>query len=108
MSKVTISLFGKEYHVNCTTGEEERLQAMVTYVDGKMKDIGARPGNGTITETRLFMLTCLHLADELFDAKAKAAEATAQAAIEQEDLLVTAVEHLSHRIAHIATQVGRA
>ena len=108
MAKLTIKLFGKDYHVNCTEGEEDRLLDIVGYVDGKLKDIATRTGNNTVTESRLFMLTCLHLADELFDARTKASEAANAAAVEQEDLLVTAVEHLSQRIAHIAGQVGRA
>ena len=50
------------------------------------------------------MLTCMHLADELLDLKRKSEE-TDQA---NENLLVAAVDHLKQRVAHIASQVGRA
>jgi cell division protein ZapA len=102
MSKVTVKLYGKDYSVNCDPGQEERLKEIVRFVESRMRDVADRVGN--TTEPRLLMLTCLHIADELFDARRKAEEA----GLQNEDLLVAAVEHLSQRVSHIATQVGRA
>jgi len=102
MSKVAIKLYGKDYSVNCDPGQEERLKEIVRFVESRMRSIDDRVGN--TTEPRLLMLTCLHLADELFDARRKAEEGVLQ----NEDLLVAAVEHLGQRVAHIASQVGRA
>ena|ERR1700722_11608156 len=102
MSKVAIKLYGKDYSVNCDPGQEDRLQELVDYAEGRMKEVADKVGN--TTESRLLMLTCLHMADALFDLRRKAEEITVQ----NEDLLVAAVEHLSQRVATIASQVGRA
>lgn len=102
MAKLTFNLYDKEYTVTCNEGEQERLGDIIKFVEKRMGDVAGRAGN--TTESRLLMLTCLHLADELLDARRKAEIAT----IENEELMVKAVDHLNQRIAHIATQVGRA
>src|ERR1700729_3751181 len=99
MAKVTVKLYGKDYSVNCDPGQEERLKEIVRYVESRMRDVADRVGN--TTEPRLLMLTCLHIADELFEARRKAEDGVLQ----NEDLLVAAVEHLGQRVAHIANQV---
>ena len=101
-NKVTVKLYGKEYVVNCDPGQEERVKEIVRYVEARMRDVADKVGN--TTETRLLMLTCLHLGDELFDSRRKAE----QASIDNEDLLVAAVEHLAQRASVIASQIGRA
>ncbi|HUY68367.1 MAG TPA: cell division protein ZapA [Alphaproteobacteria bacterium] len=103
MSKLATTLYGREYFINCDPGEEDRLRDIVKFVEKKMQQVADRAGN-TTTEPRLFMLTCLLLADELIDIRQKALSASRQ----DEDLLVAAVEHLKGRIGHIADQVGRA
>src|SRR5450631_4148502 len=102
MSKVTVKLYNKDYSVNCDPGQEDRLKELVRYVESRMRDVADKVGN--TTEPRLLMLTCLHLADELFDARRRAEEGM----VNHEDLLVAAVEHLSQRVTTIASQVGRA
>lgn len=102
MSKVSINLHGREYAVACGTGEERRLLEVVKFVDRKMSEIAGR--NNNIGETRLFMLTCLMIADELFEIH-KTNEIKRLA---DEELMVAAVDHLRQRVAHIANQVGRA
>jgi cell division protein ZapA len=102
MPKRVVTLYGKEYNVNCDPGQEERLSELVRFVERRMMKVA--DGVGNTTESRLLMLTCLHIADELFDLKRK----FEQASVENEDLFVAAVEHLQHRVAHIASQVGSA
>lgn len=102
MSKRLVTLYGKEYNVNCDPGQEDRLAEIVRYVEEQMTKVAG--GVGNTTESRLLMLTCLHLADELLDLRRK----NAQAAIDNEDLFVAAVEHLRDRVAHIASQIGSA
>jgi cell division protein ZapA (FtsZ GTPase activity inhibitor) len=103
MSKLAITLYGREYFVNCDPGEEDRLKEIVKFVEKKMHQVAERAGN-TTTEPRLFMLTCLLLADELAETRQNASNAFK----DDEDLLVAAVEHLKSRVGHIASQVGRA
>ncbi len=102
MSKIAVTLYGREYFVNCDPGEEARLQEIVKLVENKMQKVADRAGN--TTEARLFMLTCLLLADEFLDIRRNTGNAIKQ----DEDLLVAAVNHLQQRVAHIASQVGRA
>jgi cell division protein ZapA len=103
MAKVAIKLYGREYLVNCDPGEEDRLKDVVKLVESKMNKVTERAGS-SITDTRLFMLTCLGLADELQDARRNAEQFQRQ----DEDIMVAAVEHLHARIAHIASTVSRA
>ena len=102
MSKLAISLYGREYSVNCDPGEESQLKDIVRFVEGRMQQVAGRAGN--TTELRLLMLTCLHLADELLDLRRK----SSQKSLKDEDLLVAAVDHLRQRVTHIASQVGQA
>lgn len=102
MSKLAISLYGREYFVNCGPGEESQLKDIVRFVEGRMQQVAGRAGN--TTELRLLMLTCLHLADELLELRRNAAQKT----VKDEDLLIAAVDHLRQRVVHIASQAGRA
>lgn len=101
-ARMAITLHGREYIVTCDAGEEKKLAEIVKLVDGKMNDLAGRSTNAT--ETRLFMLTCLLLADELIETR-KAAKEVRKA---DEDLMVAAVEHLRQRVISIANQVGNA
>ncbi|MDX2028454.1 MAG: cell division protein ZapA [Alphaproteobacteria bacterium] len=102
MSKLAITLYNREYFVNCDPGEESQLKEVVRFVEDRMHQVAHRAGN--TTELRLLMLTCLQMADELLDLRRDAAQKASQ----DEDLLVAAVDHLQQRVAHIASQVGRA
>jgi cell division protein ZapA len=101
-SKVSVSIHGRAYYVTCDANDEERLAQLVDYVEGRIDDIAAH--NPGATETKLFMMTCLILADELIEAKRAAKEGSAA----EEDLMVAAVDHLRSRIAYLAERVGTA
>ena len=102
MAKLTFTLYGKEYTLNCAEGEQQRLKDVIDFVAGKMTVVGSRVGN--TTEPRLLMLTCLQLADELLEARRQASESQS----EEQELIIAAVQHLKDRVANIASQVGRA
>lgn len=102
VAKMAITLHGREYVVTCDAGEEKKLTEIVKLVDSKISEIAGKSTNAT--ETRLFMLTCLLLADELIETR-KAANEGRKA---DEDLFVAAVEHLRGRIVSISQQVGQA
>ncbi|NTU76648.1 MAG: cell division protein ZapA [Alphaproteobacteria bacterium] len=101
-TKVAVTLHGREYLVSCDAGEESRLAEIVKLVDGVMNEVSSKGSN--ITETRLFMLTCLMMADELIETR----RTTARTRRADEDLLVAAVDHLRQRVAALAQQVGHA
>lgn len=100
MSKVTLTLHGKEYIVACPEGQEGRLHDVAAYVN----DLMGKTANNAVgaSDLRLFMLTCLILADELLETRRVANGE----ALENEELFVHAVQHLKERIAGITSQVG--
>jgi cell division protein ZapA len=100
-SKVAITLHGREYVVTCGAGEEKKLSELVNFVNNKLDEVEA---NGpSVTETRLFMLACLLLADELIETR----KAAAQNRKEDEALMVAAVNHLRDRVMSISEMVGK-
>ncbi|HBM91042.1 MAG TPA: hypothetical protein DD400_04095 [Rhodospirillaceae bacterium] len=96
ISKVAIMLHGQEYIVTCGAGEEKKLGELVKFVDNKLSE-AAKTGTN-VTETRLFMLTCLLLADELLETR----KAATQIRKDDESLMVAAVDHLRDRVLSIA------
>lgn len=104
VSKVTITLRGLEYVVTCDAGEEKKLGELVRFVNERLDEVAARAAGTNATEMRLFMLTCLMMADELIETK-KAVKEMRRA---DEDLMIAAVEHLTDRVKTITQQVGRA
>ncbi len=100
--KLGITLYNREYVVNCGPGEEARLQQVAHIVQKEMKAVADRVGNST--EPRHLMLTCLSLADKLLDCR----NATASEYTEREELFVAAVTHLKQRVTELASQIGRA
>lgn len=101
-TKVAITLRGREYHVACDVGEEQRLQDIVRLVDNTLTEAANK--NPNTSESRLFMLACMLLADEIIETR----RVTARNMRAEEDIMVAAVEHLRQRVAMIAQQVGRA
>lgn len=66
MAQVTLEINGRSHTVGCGPGEEARLVALSKYVDTKVRELAAQVG--TVGESRLLLLACLTLADELGDA----------------------------------------
>jgi len=100
--KLAITLYNREYIVNCDPGEETRLQQLANLVQKEMQLVTDKVGNST--EPRLLMLTCLSLADKLLEARQSATGELTK----QEDLFIAAVDHLKQRVTQLASQVGRA
>lgn len=102
LSKLAITLHGREYLVNCEEGQEGRLQEIVKIVDSTLGQVAA--GGGNATETRLFMLTCLMLADALIDAR----RSSTQVKRLDEDIMLAAIDHLRRRVNALTQNVGHA
>jgi len=100
--KLGITLYNREYVINCGADEEVRLQQLADLVHKEMEAVAGRVGNAT--EPRHLMMTCLSLADKLLEARNKSAHEI----VKQEDLFVAAVAHLKQRVTELASQVGRA
>lgn len=100
-SKVTINLHGREYIVACDAGEEKKLAELVNLVNAKIDEVDGRGTNAS--ETRLFMLACLLLADELVETRKLAASHRK----EDEELMIAAVNHLRERIESISFMIEK-
>jgi cell division protein ZapA (FtsZ GTPase activity inhibitor) len=100
--KLGITLYNREYIVNCGPGEEARLQQIVDLIQREMETVAGKVGN--MTEPRHLMLTCLSLADKLLESRNKSTFEFSK----EEDLFIAAVAHLKQRVTDLASQVGRA
>ena len=107
MAQLTVHVNGKPYVVGCEDGEETHLLALASMIDAKARE--AAPGAGQLGETRIMLLAALVLADELTEAKARAAAADGRvAALGAERRLadakaVAALEAAAQRIEAMAT-----
>ncbi len=72
MSQVEIRLNGREYKITCDDGQEERLQRLAGYFDRHVTQLAEELGQ--IGDARLMLLSALTVCDELFEAKARAAD----------------------------------
>lgn len=74
MGHVTLTMNGRSYRLACGEGEETRLQLLAAHVKSKVDAVTAQFGQ--IGEDRLFLMAALLVADELFEARERAADAT--------------------------------
>ncbi|MCL2474398.1 MAG: cell division protein ZapA [Alphaproteobacteria bacterium] len=100
--KRTVSLYNRDYTINCSKEDEPRLQQLVEVVQKEMETVAGNIGNAT--EARHLMLTCLSLADKLLEARAASYEQISK----QEDIFVSAVQHLRQRVVDLSSQIGNA
>ena len=98
MARVDISLGGRVYTLSCEEGQEQRLQAVASVLDEKLRGLTTTMANAS--EARLFMLAGLMLADEVVDLKSSGAVSSSG----EEEELVEAVEHLTQRVAELASR----
>lgn len=111
MPKLTVTLYGREYQLACQEGQERRVQELVNVVEQRMRAVASSVGN--TTENRLFMLTCMMLADEMMEMREtrRPAQQTAPAptvTAQEEEYLLGAIAHLHDRLEHLTAAVGRA
>lgn len=109
MKTVDLHLLGRSYQVACAPGEEERLMLLAKMVDDKMK-LAAQAGQGAIGEIRLFLLAGLMLADEVLEARGdteKTISSLKAKFAEEEDMLVSAVDHLAGRLNMLAARIEK-
>lgn len=95
MPQVQIEVNGRPYAVACQPGEEERIAQLGRYIDRRFRDLVESGGAGA--DLQMMLLTCLVLADELFDAQSGIGLATAKEA--------EAIDALTQRIDAIAARL---
>lgn len=70
MSEVALQVGGRSYKLACADGEEEHLRHLAGVIDEKLATLG--PASG-VSEAQGLLFAALFLADELVDARRKAA-----------------------------------
>jgi cell division protein ZapA len=66
MAQITVTINGRGYQIACDDGQEEHLVKLAAYVDKRVNELTAAMGQ--IGDTRLLVMACLLIADELSDA----------------------------------------
>jgi cell division protein ZapA len=113
MAEVNVTLNGRTYGIACDDGQERRVKDLAAYVDQRLKEI-SRAGAAS-NEAHLLVLASIMLADEVFDMKdgrlAAAAPAKAPLAVqmspEDEEKIISAIDHLAARIDSIAGSLAK-
>jgi cell division protein ZapA len=70
MAAVVLTIAGRTYRMSCEDGEEQRIEQLARYVEGKIMSM--RDGFGEIGEQRIVVMAALAIADEATDARGKA------------------------------------
>ena len=71
MAEAAITLNGRTYRLSCGDGEEARLRELSQVVTAKLQTLVAEYGQ--VGDDRLLLLSALQIADEMLEARAKAA-----------------------------------
>lgn len=66
MAQVALDINGRRYEMACDDGEEPRLRRVGHFVDQRARALARQVG--PVGETRLLLMTCLMVADELLEA----------------------------------------
>lgn len=64
---ISLTVHGRSYQVTCDEGQESHLMKLAHHIDRKMGELETSVGQ--VGEQRLLFMTCLLIADELFDAQ---------------------------------------
>jgi cell division protein ZapA len=70
MAAVVVAIAGRTYRMSCEEGEEQRIEELARYVEGKIQSM--RESFGEIGEQRIIVMAALAIADEATDARANA------------------------------------
>ncbi len=109
MPQVSVSIANRSYELTCGNGEEDRVQELAAYVDGKVTELRKQlPG---APEIKLMVFASLLLAEESREARgiAKQAETARASATDNADTLASALEDLiTSRVDKISKKVSGA
>jgi cell division protein ZapA len=72
MAQVAVTIAGRLYRMACGPGEEAHLEGLAAQFDARISEL--RVSFGEIGDQRLIVMAAITIADELAEAKRKAAE----------------------------------
>ena len=69
MANVDIKFNNKDYLLSCDDGQEENLKELANHLDSKYNELKKNLGN--IGESKLLLITAIHMVDDYFDLNKK-------------------------------------
>ena len=69
MANVNIKFNNKDYLLSCDDGQEKNLKELAKHLDSKYKELKKNLGN--IGESKLLLITAIHMVDDYFDLNKK-------------------------------------
>ena len=69
MANVDIKFNNKDYLLSCDEGQEENLKELANHLDSKYNELKKNLGN--IGESKLLLITAIHMVDDYFDLNKK-------------------------------------
>lgn len=115
MGEINLTVHGKAYGIACDDGQEQRVSDLGQYVDSRLREIAG--AGAASNESHLLVLTALVLADEVFELREalrhmvpansvqQQAPVNGNAAIEEEQRVYKAIEHMAGRIDSVAERL---
>ena len=113
MAQISLTVHGRSYEVTCDDGQESHLLKLAAHIDRKMTELESSVGQ--IAEQRLLFMTCLLIADELYDSQRQvdglkagrgaAGSGAAAAAAGGDEQATRALEACAQRIEAIAARL---
>jgi len=108
LAVVTITINGRLYDIACEDDQSARVQALGREIDTRAQALLSSVG--VVSDSRLLVMLCLLLADELSEARNNGSgpDQSIAATEESDARLAAIVEQLAGRIEGIATRLERA
>ena len=108
MAVVTLTISGRLYEIACEDDQVERVQHLGREVDRRAQDLLGQVG--AVSDSRLLVMLCLVLADELAETRghAQGADGALAATRAEDERLATLIEQLASRVEVIASRLERA
>jgi cell division protein ZapA len=103
MPQISVTINGRSYPVACNEGEEDRLRALASDIDGRVNNFARQVGQAG--EARLLVLAALVLADELAEANDALREKGGRVAGSNRNAVAAGVDRLAARIEAVAARL---
>jgi cell division protein ZapA len=84
MAQTVVAIAGRTYRMTCDEGDEAHIEQLAKQVEARIREL--RGAFGEIGELRIVVMASLSIADELFSARQKQAEAEAELASARADI----------------------
>ena len=103
MAQVDVTINGHNYRIACDDGQEDHLKKLAELVDQRLSQLVSTVGQ--VGESRLLVMTCLVIADELTEAYGELQGKAGKKGAVTDAAVAAATEALAKRIETIAQRL---